>query len=155
MGSKNRIAKDILPLMLKDRKKGQYWVEPFVGGANMIDKVTGKRLGSDVNKYLIACLESIASGWIPDDKWSESLYNDIKNNKDEYIASMTGYAGFALSYGGKWFGGWCRDSAGKRNYVLEAHKNDNIYKYSSYTSRLLILCRTIYCYGQCSKTINC
>jgi DNA adenine methylase len=123
MGSKNRIAKDILPLMLKDRKKGQYWVEPFVGGANMIDKVTGKRLGSDVNKYLIACLESIASGWIPDDKWSESLYNDIKNNKDEYIASMTGYAGFALSYGGKWFGGWCRDSAGKRNYVLEAHKN--------------------------------
>ena len=33
MGSKNRIAKYILPIMLKDRKPNQYWVEPFVGGA--------------------------------------------------------------------------------------------------------------------------
>ena len=123
MGSKNRIANDILPLMLKDRKEGQYWVEPFVGGANMIDKVTGNRIGSDLNKYLIACLQSIADGRIPNAKWSESLYNDIKNNKDKYIASITGYAGFALSYGGKWFGGWRRDKIGKRNYVLEAHKN--------------------------------
>jgi DNA adenine methylase len=123
MGSKNRIAKEILPIMLKNRKDNQYWVEPFVGGANMIDKVTGNRIGSDINKYLIACLDSIAKGWIPDSKWSESLYNDIKNNKDEYSLAMVGYAGFALSYGGKWFGGWCRDSAGKRNYVLEAHKN--------------------------------
>ena len=54
MGSKNRIAKHILPIILKDRKENQYYVEPFVGGANMIDKVGGLRIGSDVNKYLIA-----------------------------------------------------------------------------------------------------
>ena len=54
MGSKNRIAKHILPIILKDRKENQYYVEPFVGGANMIDKVNGLRIGSDVNKYLIA-----------------------------------------------------------------------------------------------------
>ena len=35
MGSKNRIAKYILPIILKDRKEGQWYVEPFVGGANM------------------------------------------------------------------------------------------------------------------------
>jgi DNA adenine methylase len=38
MGSKNRIAKYILPIMLKERGQ-RIWVEPFVGGANMIDKV--------------------------------------------------------------------------------------------------------------------
>lgn len=123
MGSKNRIAKDILPLMLKNRKDGQYWVEPFVGGANMIDKVTGNRIGADINKYLIACLDAIANGWTPDSLWSESFYNELKNNKDDYSLAMVGYAGFALSYAGKWFGGWCRDSAGKRNYPLEAYKN--------------------------------
>ena len=40
MGSKNRVAKEILPIMLKERGQ-RTWVEPFVGGANMIDKVDG------------------------------------------------------------------------------------------------------------------
>ena len=52
MGSKNRIAKEILPIMLKLRGD-RTWVEPFVGGGNMIDKVQGKRIGADINHYLI------------------------------------------------------------------------------------------------------
>lgn len=52
MGSKSRIAKEILPIMLKERGE-RTWVEPFVGGANMIDKVEGKRIGADLNYYLI------------------------------------------------------------------------------------------------------
>ena len=41
MGSKARIAKHILPIMLDEaEKKGiTKWVEPFVGGGGMIDKV--------------------------------------------------------------------------------------------------------------------
>ena len=39
MGSKTRFAKHLLPIILKDRIKGQYYVEPFAGGMNMIDKV--------------------------------------------------------------------------------------------------------------------
>ena len=123
MGSKNRIAKDILPLMLQHRKENQYWVEPFVGGANMIDKVTGNRIGSDINKYLIACLDAMSKGWIPDQNYTEQLYNNLKNNINNYPDYLVGYFGFALSYGGKWFGGWRRDSVGKRNYVLEAFNN--------------------------------
>lgn len=38
MGSKNRLAKEIMPIMLKERGQ-RTWVEPFVGGGNMIDKV--------------------------------------------------------------------------------------------------------------------
>ena len=49
MGSKARIAKYILPIILKDRKPDQWYVEPFVGGCNTIDKVEGLRLGSDAN----------------------------------------------------------------------------------------------------------
>ena len=52
MGSKNRIAKEILPIMLAYRTPEMAWVEPFVGGANMIDKVDGIRIGNDCNEYI-------------------------------------------------------------------------------------------------------
>ena len=53
MGSKNRIAKEILPIILKNKTEEQVYVEPFCGGCNMIDKVEGKRIANDYNEYLI------------------------------------------------------------------------------------------------------
>jgi len=123
MGSKNRIAKELLPIILKDRiSEEQYYVEPFCGGCNLIDKVTGNRIASDVNPYLIAMYQEIQRGWIPKNDYTEDEYKLIKENKQKY-PHLAGYFGFALSYGGKWFGGWRRDSVGKRNYVEEAYNN--------------------------------
>ena len=34
MGSKSRIANEILPIILKNRKPNQYYVEPFCWGCN-------------------------------------------------------------------------------------------------------------------------
>ncbi len=62
MGSKARIAKEILPIILKNRKPNQWYIEPFVGGANTIDKVEGNRLGSDINHYLIALYLELKKG---------------------------------------------------------------------------------------------
>lgn len=122
MGSKSRHAKYILPIILKDKKENQYYVEPFVGGANVIEHVSGLRIGSDVNKALITTLDYASKGWIPPRYFTEQEYKDVKkiNNEND---PLTEYAAFALSYGGKYFGGWCRDSAGKRNYVEEAYRN--------------------------------
>lgn len=53
MGSKNRLSKHILPIMLKHRKEGMAWVEPFVGGGNIIDKVKGERIGADSNPHVV------------------------------------------------------------------------------------------------------
>ena len=123
MGSKDRISKYIIPLMLKDRKDEQYWVEPFVGGANSLDKVTGNRIGNDYNDYLAAMWQDVSNGWMPPNDVTEEQYSKIKNNKELYPKGLVAYVGFALSYGGKWFGGWCRDGQGKRNYVIEAYNN--------------------------------
>lgn len=57
MGSKSRIAKHILPIILDGRKDGQYYAEPFCGGCNVIDKVPGNRIANDSNPYLIAMWE--------------------------------------------------------------------------------------------------
>ena len=50
MGSKNRIAKELIPIITKDLKPNQWYVEPFVGGANMIDKIE-----HNIEKYCICC----------------------------------------------------------------------------------------------------
>ena len=124
MGSKRRIAKHILPIMLAERKPEQWWVEPFVGGANMIDKVTGNRLGADINHYLINALVAIRDCVLDlpqnNSQFTEEDYKQLRKS-DEY--KYKGYAGFAFSYGGKWLGGWRRDGLNKRDYVSESYKN--------------------------------
>ena len=57
MGSKARIAKDICPIIQSfiDKSGAYIYVEGFVGGANVIDKIKcNQKYGSDKNKYLIA-----------------------------------------------------------------------------------------------------
>jgi DNA adenine methylase len=124
MGSKNRIAKYILPIILKDRKPGQWYVEPFVGGGNMIDKVDGNRIGSDVDSNVIEALLAIKlyPQLLPKDN-TEFTEEDYRNLRDNDLYPFKGYAGFAYSYGAKWMGGWSRNSTGKRDYVKEAYMN--------------------------------
>ena len=74
LGSKNKIAKHLLPIILKNRKPEQYYVEPFMGGGNMIDKVDGLRIGNDINYYLIEMWKSLQKGWIPPDVVTEEEY---------------------------------------------------------------------------------
>ena len=49
MGSKNRIAKEILPIILEHKNNVRFYIEPFVGGANVIDKIDKSlnRIGFD------------------------------------------------------------------------------------------------------------
>lgn len=118
MGSKARHAKELLPIILKDRKPGQWYVEPFVGGANMIDKIDGLRIANDSHPHLISLLSAVASGWVPPTNLSEDEYKSLKVNKA--IDPITGFAGFLCSFGSKWFGGYARNKAGT-NYARTGH----------------------------------
>lgn len=121
MGSKNRIAKYILPIILKDRKEGQYYVEPFCGGCNLIDKVGGNRIANDYHYELIEMFKALQTGWVPPKNVSEAEYHKTRFIKDN--PALVGYIGFNLSYSGKWWGGYARDGAGIRNYGVEAFNN--------------------------------
>ena len=123
MGSKARIAKHILPIILKDRVDGQWYVEPFVGGGNIIDKVKGNRLGSDINKPLIACLQGLASGWLPQKEVSEGFFNKVKKDNSIVDQKTLGYIGTQLTYGAMWFSAYRRDNEGLRNYADEAFRH--------------------------------
>ena len=128
MGSKSRIAKHILPIILKDRRPGQYYVEPFVGGANMIDKVDGNRIGSDNSKYLIALWIGLQNNHpiiksIPKDVYDKAR-NDFNNGTNIYFTDFEiGFIGFMASFNGRFFDGGYNGNYTKRNYTKESIDN--------------------------------
>jgi len=67
MGSKSRITKEKWPIKLKNRTPAQWYVEPFAGGMNLIDKVEGNRLANDSHYYLIEMWQALVSGWVSDE----------------------------------------------------------------------------------------
>ena len=123
MGSKNRIAKYILPIILKDRGVNQWYVEPFVGGANMIDKVGGNRLGADLNSPLVACLNDLSKGWLPQKEVTEEFFNQVKEDNSLVDVATLGYIGTQLTYGAMWFSTYRRDNTGLRDYANEAFRH--------------------------------
>lgn len=124
MGSKARHAKEILPIILSGRTDGQWYVEPFVGGANVIDKVDGNRIGSDFNPYVIALWKAVSDGWVPPDLVTEEEYAEARRDRVE--DARTAFIGFGCSYSGKFFGGYARGDDAKgnpRNYCAESKRN--------------------------------
>lgn len=96
-------------------------VEPFVGGCNIISKMSGERYCYDINEYLIEMYKAVQNGWTPPAIITEEEYDYIKDNKDENKV-LTGFVGIGCSYSGKWFGGYARNKTG-RNYCLNAHNS--------------------------------
>lgn len=126
MGSKARLAKSILPIILKSRKPGQWYVEPFSGGMNTICEVKGNRIANDIHYHLIEMWKELLRGWVPKEI-TKKEYMEIKTNQDKYPPYLVGWAGFNCSYCGTWFGGFAGSVRTKigtiRNYQEEAIRN--------------------------------
>ena len=124
LGSKRLIAKHILPVMLSIRRPGQIWVEPFVGGGNMIERVTGPRIGADVNRWAIEALQAIRDEpeKLPknNSEFTEKDWDRLRSGEWDY--KYKGFAGFAYSFGAQWLDSWSRDSAGS-DYVRAAYNS--------------------------------
>lgn len=124
MGSKARYAKELLPIILSGAQPGQVYVEPFVGGANMIDKApaTLLRIANDKNHYIIALYQALQAGWIPPEEVSEAEFRTIRFDKEAFPPYLVGFAGIACCYGGRWFKGYQRGEnrdGTPRRYVAE------------------------------------
>lgn len=128
MGSKNRIAKEMLPIILKDRTPEQWYVEPFVGGANIIDKISGNRIGADKNKYIIAMWKGLQIDKKRPYSISKELYSKVRteynnNTNVEFDDFMIGWVGWMGSFNGRFFDGGYSGKASGRNYVDEQIRN--------------------------------
>jgi DNA adenine methylase len=129
-GSKRRLAEYILPIILKDRKNlDQYYVEPFCGGCNLIDKVDGKRMASDINRPLIALLKGIVNGWTPPGSVSKEeyyVYKALYKDGEMVDEPTMGWVGFCCSFCGRFMEGYAADFCDtdkKKRYQEDAKKN--------------------------------
>ena len=135
MGSKSKIAKYIIPIIekyIQDNDVKTY-AEPFVGGANVIDKIHCEtRIGADINEYLIALYQNKEKVYyLPYvDKELYSKVRDAYNRKDYsvYEKWFIGMVGFLASYNGRFFDGGYSGlrtiaNGTTRDYYIEAQKN--------------------------------
>ncbi|MGL4523561.1 MAG: DNA adenine methylase [Bacilli bacterium] len=130
LGSKNRISKYLKPIIESYITPDvRHYVEPFVGGANMIDKIETPhgvvKIGCDNHEELIELLKIIQEfpEYLPDEIDFET-YAKVRANKNDYPKWYVGAVGFGASYGGRYFdGGYGRDSSGGRSISSERFKN--------------------------------
>lgn len=134
MGSKAKIADNILPFIHSYMVINNIdtYIEPFMGGCNMIDKVQAtNRYAYDKNKYLVALFQHLQDGGeLPEDV-SREQYVDCRAHyrandgyyPDWYLAAV----GFLAGFNGRFYDG-CYANPGwegdhYRDYYQEAKRN--------------------------------
>lgn len=135
MGSKLRIKKQIVPILqgIIDRNKIDCYIEPFVGGANVIDAIRCEhKFGNDINSPLINLFKKLtcSNNDILPKEVSKELYDDVRKHKSDnkYEEWFKGAIGFLASYNGRYFdGGYAKTTITKngntRNYYDESKRN--------------------------------
>ena len=131
VGSKNKISKELAPIIqsyITEETNG--YLEPFVGGANMIDKIKCKnKIGCDIHRELIALLKYVQNldNQLPS-VISEEEYINVKNNKQNYDDWYVGLVGFCATFGSKYFGGYARGFKGDNSGTVTTGAIKNIEK---------------------------
>lgn len=158
IGSKNRIAKNIVPIIQSYVNKTNKYFEPFVGGANIIDKIKAlKKIGYDIHPYLIALLKQAQKDCsvFPTEITKEE-YTIVRLNPQNYENWYVGLVGFCASYKGKWFGGYANetmDNGRLRNYSNEAIRN--LIKQAPNLNDVKFYCRDYYTANPNGYVIYC
>lgn len=129
MGSKRRIWKHIAPIILKDRTENQYYVEPFCGGCNSIANVSGNRMASDINPFLMDMWKGLLDGEEYPETITRETYDEARKAykaKDytNYSMAELGWIGFMASYNGIFYHTYSGTSVSDgRDYVKASIDN--------------------------------
>ena len=129
MGSKRRIWKHIAPIILKDRTENQYYVEPFCGGCNSIANVSGNRMASDINPFLMDMWKGLLDGEEYPETITRETYDEARKAykaKDytNYSMAELGWIGFMASYNGIFYHSYSGTSVSDgRDYVKASIDN--------------------------------
>lgn len=134
MGSKQRIAKHIVPIIQKyiNENDIHFYLEPMCGGLNVIDKIKcDRKFAYDLNKYIINLFIHVKSGGKLPDVITKDLYDmarkvwHMDNDPKIFEDWMIGCIGWLCSYNGRGFdGGYSYDGY--------EHRKDGTVKYRNY-----------------------
>lgn len=90
------------------------YIEPFCGMCSVAAALNhqGRVWLNDRNNYVVALWQALQGGWLPPDHISEAEYRTIRSDPAAHDPALVAFAGFGCSFGGKWWGGYARDSRG-------------------------------------------
>ena len=112
-GGKAKIAKELSVFLQSKIIPNQTFVDLFCGSCNVVSKIQAKeRIANDLHKELIALHIAVQQGQELPSVVSEEEYKEIQQNKHNYPEWLVAFAGFGLSFSGKYFGGYARDNRG-------------------------------------------
>jgi DNA adenine methylase len=121
LGSKARHAADIISITTANRRVDQIYVEPFVGGGNVINKVPqgAGRIANDKNVGMVSLLHALGNlGWTPPETMSKAEWQRIMK-KAPVLAKLPtleqaefAFAATGPTFGSMWCGQWAKDYPG-------------------------------------------
>lgn len=127
LGGKSKLAKPIVETITSRVGGARVW-EPFCGGGAVTCELAKSRpyvASTDVSKPLISMWRALQDGWRPPETLSEQEYHAAKALAD--VDPLKAFAGFACSFGGKWFAGYARGGSRAdgtpRDHSNEAYRN--------------------------------
>ena len=74
--------------------------------------------GNEINTSIGMFYSALQNGWVPPKDVSEEEYKALRHAED---SALRGFVGMVCSFGGKWFGGYARESSGTQNYATFGH----------------------------------
>ena len=130
LGGKTKASKNIARFLEGVRPLGAPFYDVLTGGGSVVAAMTGERVANDLCVPLITLYRAYQHGWRPPETLSKPEWEQLRavQNPDD---PLTAFAGFACSYGGKWFGGY----AGGTTYTGEPVPLHLRYKYSDLDAR--------------------
>ena len=75
---------------------------------------------TDLNPDLMMMWAEVQNGWIPPTSYTQAKYDRMKNAES---SAERGFVGFALSYGGCWFGSYRNKHDHSKDYCAPSSKN--------------------------------
>jgi DNA adenine methylase len=131
-GGKSRLARKFAPLLVEAllRSPTQRFVEPFVGGFNLVPAIWPLlpargadfvAFCSDTHRGLIEFYRAVSGGWRPNGDLTREGRESLRL-LDDWSNPETTFAAFACSFGGKEFGWWAQNRKGT-NYARQGAKS--------------------------------
>lgn len=111
-GGKGRIARRIVSTITSLAPDATRWVEPFVGGAWVLDAADQsgqftELYAGDVMEDVILLYKAVADGWEPPSVTTKQMFMELRNSNPSPLRALVG---FGSSYGGTFFSGFCGDA---------------------------------------------
>ena len=129
IGSKAKIANDIVPIIQGyiDEYNIKQYVEPFVGGFNIIDKIKCEyRLGNDIDPLVCELVETVRDNPALLDLLhtpSREEYYDVRDNPCKYQAWYRAAILLFASYNARVYGG-CYGATAKQTLNVNSRTCD-------------------------------